>query len=159
MACTKRSEQIDLRFQRRADQVNHYPVFEQFVPLPLPEVHDVPADAFTCWRPTHKRVEVRPNEARPTSRGSKLALGNAGAMAGATPVGEGGNDGALGVAFELVHAVGGSDADGTMPHHVVVPEAFESLAGLILAVVFVDAAKNHLGVFHLLIYEKEVPSV
>ena len=66
-------------------------------------------------------------------------------MAGAAPIGEGGDDWALGVAFELVHAVGRADADGAVPHQMVVPKAFESLTGLIFAVVFVDAAENHVG--------------
>ena len=52
-----------------------------------------------------------------------MPFGDAGLMADPFAVRKGADDGALGVLFELVQALGRADADRSVPDHVRVPEA------------------------------------
>jgi hypothetical protein len=41
-------QQIDAGLQRRPNQVDHDPVFQQQIAVPLSEIHDVPAPFIAC---------------------------------------------------------------------------------------------------------------
>ncbi len=71
-----------------------------------------------------------------------MSFGDTGLMADTFAVRKGADNGTLGVLFEFVQAIGGTDAYRAMPHHVRVPEAFQALTVLAFLVVFVETAKN-----------------
>ena len=65
-------------------------------------------------------------------------------MTGASAIRERPDNRSLGIAFKLFQAVSGPDARRTVPHHVGMPKTLQALAGLILPIVLVEAAKDHL---------------